>query len=136
MDWQDQTPQAQVDQDGHVELYLALTTETNCDFELLHFPRDQSNCTLSFYALSNTGADQLGGMHSGLCAHPSAPAQGAGPTQEQSCPSPCTSHPDSSPPSASASKAIALNSRAKCSGQAAGARSGCCGLTPGAILKV
>ncbi|XP_059527679.1 zinc-activated ligand-gated ion channel [Myotis daubentonii] len=54
VDWQDQTPQAQVDQDGHVELYLALTTETNCDFELLHFPRDQSNCTLSFYALSNT----------------------------------------------------------------------------------
>ncbi|XP_036195361.1 zinc-activated ligand-gated ion channel [Myotis myotis] len=54
VDWQDQTPQAQVDQDGHVELDLALTTETNCDFELLHFPRDQSNCTLSFYALSNT----------------------------------------------------------------------------------
>ncbi|EPQ18957.1 Zinc-activated ligand-gated ion channel [Myotis brandtii] len=54
VDWQDQTPQAQVDQDGRVELYLALTTETNCDFELLHFPRDQSNCTFSFYALSNT----------------------------------------------------------------------------------
>ncbi|XP_054565844.1 zinc-activated ligand-gated ion channel [Eptesicus fuscus] len=54
VDWQDPSPRAQVDQDGHVELYLALTTETNCDFELLHFPRDQSNCTLSFYALSNT----------------------------------------------------------------------------------
>ncbi|XP_016067868.1 PREDICTED: zinc-activated ligand-gated ion channel [Miniopterus natalensis] len=57
VDWQDQSPRAQVDQDGHVELYLALTTETNCDFELLHFPRDQSNCTLSFYALSNTVAE-------------------------------------------------------------------------------
>ncbi|XP_066093636.1 ligand-gated cation channel ZACN [Saccopteryx bilineata] len=54
VDWQDQSPQAQVYQDGHVELYLDLTTETNCDFELLHFPRDQSDCTLSFYALSNT----------------------------------------------------------------------------------
>ncbi|XP_019499783.1 PREDICTED: zinc-activated ligand-gated ion channel [Hipposideros armiger] len=54
VDWQDQSPRAQVDRDGHVELYVALTTETNCDFELLHFPRDQSDCTLSFYALSNT----------------------------------------------------------------------------------
>nr|KAF6417674.1 zinc activated ion channel [Molossus molossus] len=57
VDWQNPSPQAQVDQDGHVELYLALTTETNCDFELLHFPRDQSNCTLSFYALSNTATE-------------------------------------------------------------------------------
>ncbi|XP_045428060.1 zinc-activated ligand-gated ion channel [Pipistrellus kuhlii] len=54
VDWQDPSPRAQVDQDGHVELYLTLTTETNCDFELLHFPRDQSNCTLSFYAFSNS----------------------------------------------------------------------------------
>ncbi|XP_036079248.1 zinc-activated ligand-gated ion channel [Rousettus aegyptiacus] len=54
VDWQEQSPRAQVDQDGHVELQLALTTETNCDFELLHFPRDQSDCTLSFHALSNT----------------------------------------------------------------------------------
>ncbi|XP_045840777.1 zinc-activated ligand-gated ion channel [Meles meles] len=54
VDWQDQSPRAQVDPDGHVDLYLALTTETNCDFELLHFPRDQSDCNLSFYALSNT----------------------------------------------------------------------------------
>ncbi|KAF3817236.1 hypothetical protein GH733_011636 [Mirounga leonina] len=54
VDWQDQSPRARVDPDGHVDLYLALTTETNCDFELLHFPRDQSDCSLSFYALSNT----------------------------------------------------------------------------------
>ncbi|XP_027968121.1 zinc-activated ligand-gated ion channel [Eumetopias jubatus] len=54
VDWQDQSPRARVDPDGHVILYLALTTETNCDFELLHFPRDQSDCNLSFYALSNT----------------------------------------------------------------------------------
>ncbi|XP_022379206.1 zinc-activated ligand-gated ion channel [Enhydra lutris kenyoni] len=54
VDWQDQSPRARVDPDGHVDLYLALTTETNCDFELLHFPRDQSDCNLSFYALSNT----------------------------------------------------------------------------------
>lgn len=60
VDWQEQSPRAQVDQDGHVELQLALTTETNCDFELLHFPRDQSDCTLSFHALSNTGADRTG----------------------------------------------------------------------------
>ncbi|CAK6438542.1 unnamed protein product [Pipistrellus nathusii] len=57
VDWQDPSPRAQVDQDGHVELYLTLTTETNCDFELLHFPRDQSNCTLSFYAFSNTATE-------------------------------------------------------------------------------
>lgn len=38
----------------------ALTTETSCDFELLRFPRDQSNRTLSFYALGYTGADWLG----------------------------------------------------------------------------
>uniref|UniRef100_A0A671F157 Ligand-gated cation channel ZACN n=2 Tax=Rhinolophus ferrumequinum TaxID=59479 RepID=A0A671F157_RHIFE len=57
VDWQNQSPQARVDPDGHVELYLALTTETNCDFELLHFPRDQSDCTLSFYALSNTAME-------------------------------------------------------------------------------
>ncbi|KAL0594676.1 Zinc-activated ligand-gated ion channel [Plecturocebus cupreus] len=54
VDWRDQSPQARVDQNGQVKLNLALTTETNCDFELLHFPRDQSNCSLSFYALSNT----------------------------------------------------------------------------------
>ncbi|XP_062936447.1 LOW QUALITY PROTEIN: zinc-activated ligand-gated ion channel [Cynocephalus volans] len=54
VDWKDQSPQARVDQDGHVELNLALTTETNCGLELLHFPRDQSNCSLSFYTLSNT----------------------------------------------------------------------------------
>ncbi|XP_044941810.1 zinc-activated ligand-gated ion channel [Mustela nigripes] len=54
VDWQDQSPRARVDPDGHVDLYLALTTETNCDFELLHFPRDQSDCNLSFYAFSNT----------------------------------------------------------------------------------
>ncbi|XP_058140756.1 ligand-gated cation channel ZACN [Dasypus novemcinctus] len=57
VDWQDQSPRARVEQDGHVELYLALTTETNCNFELLHFPRDQSDCSLSFYALSNTVAE-------------------------------------------------------------------------------
>lgn len=60
VDWQDQSPRARVDPDGHVDLYLALTTETNCDFELLHFPRDQSDCNLSFYAFSNTGADGAG----------------------------------------------------------------------------
>ncbi|XP_006869729.1 PREDICTED: zinc-activated ligand-gated ion channel [Chrysochloris asiatica] len=54
VDWRDQSPRARVDANGNVELYLALTTETNCDFELLRFPRDQSNCSLSFYALSNT----------------------------------------------------------------------------------
>ncbi|EHH25221.1 hypothetical protein EGK_09003 [Macaca mulatta] len=60
VDWRDQSPQVRVDQDGHVKLNLALTTETNCNFELLHFPRDHSNCSLSFYALSNTGADRAG----------------------------------------------------------------------------
>ncbi|XP_007958048.1 zinc-activated ligand-gated ion channel [Orycteropus afer afer] len=54
VDWRDQSPRARVDPDGNVELYLALTAETNCDFELLRFPRDQSDCSLSFYALSNT----------------------------------------------------------------------------------
>ncbi|XP_004432844.2 PREDICTED: zinc-activated ligand-gated ion channel isoform X2 [Ceratotherium simum simum] len=54
VDWQEQSPRARVDQDGHVELYLALTTETTCDFDLLHFPRDQSDCSLSFFAFSNT----------------------------------------------------------------------------------
>nr|XP_027811455.1 zinc-activated ligand-gated ion channel [Marmota flaviventris] len=54
VDWKDQNPQARVDPDGHVELNLALTTETNCDFELLHFPRDKSDCSLSFFAFSNT----------------------------------------------------------------------------------
>ncbi|KAM6163514.1 LOW QUALITY PROTEIN: ligand-gated cation channel ZACN [Rhynchocyon petersi] len=54
VDWQDQNPQARVDPDGNVELYLALTTETNCDLELLRLPLDKSDCSLSFYALSNT----------------------------------------------------------------------------------
>ncbi|XP_049716132.1 zinc-activated ligand-gated ion channel [Elephas maximus indicus] len=54
VDWRDQSPRARVDPDGNVELYLALTTETNCDFELLRFPWDQSDCTLSFFALSNS----------------------------------------------------------------------------------
>ncbi|KAF7477960.1 hypothetical protein GHT09_010995 [Marmota monax] len=34
--------------------------ETNCDFELLHFPRDKSDCSLSFFAFSNTGAVRVG----------------------------------------------------------------------------
>ncbi|XP_006886424.1 PREDICTED: zinc-activated ligand-gated ion channel [Elephantulus edwardii] len=54
VDWRDQNPRARVDPVGNVELYLSLTTETNCDFELLRFPGDQSDCSLSFYALSNT----------------------------------------------------------------------------------
>ncbi|XP_030618016.1 zinc-activated ligand-gated ion channel [Delphinapterus leucas] len=54
VNWQGQSPQARVDRDGHIELYLALTTETNCDFELFHFPRDQSDCSLSFFAFGNT----------------------------------------------------------------------------------
>ncbi|XP_058558778.1 zinc-activated ligand-gated ion channel [Neofelis nebulosa] len=57
VDWQDQSPRARVDPNGHVDLYLTLTTETNCDFELLHFPRDQSDCNLSFYALGNTALE-------------------------------------------------------------------------------
>ncbi|KAK2495866.1 hypothetical protein MC885_006821 [Smutsia gigantea] len=51
-DWQDQKPQARVDSDGHVKLYLALTTETNCDCDF-HFPRDHTNGSLSFFALGN-----------------------------------------------------------------------------------
>ncbi|XP_020922263.1 zinc-activated ligand-gated ion channel isoform X4 [Sus scrofa] len=54
VNWQNESPQAQVDRDGHIELYLALTTETNCDLELFHFPRDESECNLSFFAFSNT----------------------------------------------------------------------------------
>ncbi|XP_005407511.1 PREDICTED: zinc-activated ligand-gated ion channel [Chinchilla lanigera] len=54
VNWKDQMPQIQVHHSGQVVLNLALTTETNCNFELLHFPRDQSNCSLSFYAFSNT----------------------------------------------------------------------------------
>ncbi|XP_058904980.1 ligand-gated cation channel ZACN [Kogia breviceps] len=54
VNWQDQSPQARVDRDGHIELFLALTTETDCDLELFHFPRDQSDCSLSFFAFGNT----------------------------------------------------------------------------------
>ncbi|XP_054985909.1 zinc-activated ligand-gated ion channel [Sorex araneus] len=57
VDWQDQSPRVRVDSHGHVELYLALTVETNCDLELLHFPRDHSNCTLGFFAFSNSAAE-------------------------------------------------------------------------------
>lgn len=58
VNWQDKNPQARVDRDGRIEFHLALTTETNCDFELFHFPRDQSDCHLSFFAFSSTGADR------------------------------------------------------------------------------
>ncbi|XP_037666472.1 zinc-activated ligand-gated ion channel [Choloepus didactylus] len=54
VDWREQSPGARVEQDGRVELHLVLTTETSCNFELLRFPWDQSDCSLSFYALSNT----------------------------------------------------------------------------------
>ncbi|XP_057571458.1 zinc-activated ligand-gated ion channel [Hippopotamus amphibius kiboko] len=54
VEWQDRSPRARVDRDGHIELYLALTTETNCDLELFHFPRDQSDCRISFFAFGNT----------------------------------------------------------------------------------
>lgn len=136
MDWQDQSPRARVGPDGHVDLYLALTTETNCDFELLHFPRDQSDCNLSFYALSNTGADRTGagggeggGAASGLqqtCdMGGSQPVfipghlrlRGAEEILEQSVPLTCTSHSDGSPPPSSpllraaAPTAAALNSQ-------------------------
>lgn len=56
MDWQNPSPRVRVDRHGYVELYLAVTVETNCDLELLHFPRDQSDCKLSFFAFSNSGA--------------------------------------------------------------------------------
>lgn len=58
VDWQDQKPQARVDPDGHVGLYLALTTETNCDLELFPLPRDTATAA-SASALLGAGAGEL-----------------------------------------------------------------------------
>lgn len=49
---------------------LALTTETNCNFELLHFPGTSDHCSLGFYSLSNPGphrswSERLGGKADG-----------------------------------------------------------------------
>ncbi|XP_044531075.1 zinc-activated ligand-gated ion channel [Gracilinanus agilis] len=52
--WREHNPRARVSRKGLVELYTALTTKINCDFELLRFPSDKSDCNLSFFAFSNT----------------------------------------------------------------------------------
>ncbi|XP_027729046.1 zinc-activated ligand-gated ion channel isoform X2 [Vombatus ursinus] len=57
VEWREHNPRARVSREGFVELYTALTTKTNCDFELLHFPSDKSDCSLSFYAFSNTAQE-------------------------------------------------------------------------------
>ncbi|XP_043859223.1 zinc-activated ligand-gated ion channel [Dromiciops gliroides] len=54
IEWREHSPRARVSREGFVELYTALTVKTNCDFELLRFPSDQSDCSLSFFAFSNT----------------------------------------------------------------------------------
>ncbi|XP_074080623.1 ligand-gated cation channel ZACN isoform X2 [Macrotis lagotis] len=54
VEWREHSPRARVSREGFVELYIALTTQTNCDFELLRFPSDKSDCNISFYAFSNT----------------------------------------------------------------------------------
>ncbi|XP_074116904.1 ligand-gated cation channel ZACN [Sminthopsis crassicaudata] len=54
VEWREHNPRARVSRKGFVELYTAVTTKTNCDFELLRFPSDKSDCNLSFYAFSNT----------------------------------------------------------------------------------
>ncbi|XP_072501881.1 ligand-gated cation channel ZACN isoform X2 [Notamacropus eugenii] len=57
VDWREQSPRARISREGFVELYAALTTRTNCDFELLRFPSDKSDCSISFYAFSNTAEE-------------------------------------------------------------------------------
>ncbi|XP_068932960.1 ligand-gated cation channel ZACN [Petaurus breviceps papuanus] len=54
VEWREHSPRARVSREGFVEFYAALTTTTNCDFELLRFPSDKSDCSISFYAFSNT----------------------------------------------------------------------------------
>ncbi|XP_020858087.1 ligand-gated cation channel ZACN isoform X1 [Phascolarctos cinereus] len=57
VDWREHNPRARVSREGFIELYLSLTTKTNCDFELLRFPSDKSDCSLSFHAFSNTAQE-------------------------------------------------------------------------------
>ncbi|XP_036611541.1 zinc-activated ligand-gated ion channel [Trichosurus vulpecula] len=57
VEWREHNPRLRVSREGFVELYTALTTKTNCDFELLHFPSDKSDCSISFYAFSNTAKE-------------------------------------------------------------------------------
>lgn len=49
-----------MDQDGQVKGPPALTTETDCDFKLLRFPRDQRDCTLGFMLSAAPGSPYSG----------------------------------------------------------------------------
>ncbi|XP_061472243.1 zinc-activated ligand-gated ion channel isoform X2 [Rhineura floridana] len=51
--WKTESPEVVLHSDGKVEFMLALRIDTNCNFDLFYYPRDNTRCTLSFYALAN-----------------------------------------------------------------------------------
>ncbi|XP_028572800.2 ligand-gated cation channel ZACN [Podarcis muralis] len=52
--WKTESPPVVLHSDGKVEFALSLRIDSNCNFDLLYYPRDSTRCTLSFSSLANT----------------------------------------------------------------------------------
>nr|XP_020668887.1 zinc-activated ligand-gated ion channel [Pogona vitticeps] len=51
--WSNESPDVILHKDGKVELQLTLRIDSNCNFDLIHYPIDSSDCTLSFFSLAS-----------------------------------------------------------------------------------
>ncbi|XP_060127033.1 zinc-activated ligand-gated ion channel [Zootoca vivipara] len=52
--WKTESPLVVLHSDGKVDFALPLRIDSNCNFDLLYYPRDTTRCTLSFSSLANT----------------------------------------------------------------------------------
>lgn len=55
VEWTIPSPNVVLHSDGKVEFKLSLRIDSNCNFDLFYYPRDNTRCTLSFFFMDNTG---------------------------------------------------------------------------------
>ncbi|XP_029456321.1 zinc-activated ligand-gated ion channel [Rhinatrema bivittatum] len=51
VEWKDSSPQVKIHSNGWMYYCLPLRIDSNCNFELFHYPEDLSECLLSFFSL-------------------------------------------------------------------------------------
>ncbi|XP_062977578.1 zinc-activated ligand-gated ion channel [Elgaria multicarinata webbii] len=51
--WKTESPYVVLHSDGKAEFQLSLRIDSNCNFDLFYYPRDRTNCTLSFFSLAS-----------------------------------------------------------------------------------
>ncbi|KAJ7316052.1 hypothetical protein JRQ81_002214 [Phrynocephalus forsythii] len=55
--WSTESPDVVLHSDGKVAFQLTMRVDSNCNFDLIHYPIDRSDCTLSFFSLANKVTD-------------------------------------------------------------------------------